>query len=102
MRISNLLGKPIESKNYQTSNQVIALNIVNFASELTPPRPPDALPSLNAMPPLSTNIIEDDDTSYPISEPDSDRFTHSGGGDDAPSDSTPNTLPQSRLVKDAS
>ncbi|OCK97710.1 uncharacterized protein K441DRAFT_655621 [Cenococcum geophilum 1.58] len=42
------------------------------------------------MPPLFTNVIEDDDTSSSaISELDSDRFTHSGG-DDALSDSTPN------------
>jgi len=45
------------------------------------------------MPPLSTNVIKDDDISYPISKPDSDRFTHSGG-DDASSDSTLNTLPK--------
>jgi len=33
------------------------------------------------MPPLSTNVIEDDDTSSAIFELDSDRFTHSGGDD---------------------
>lgn len=46
------------------------------------------------MPPLSTNIIEDNDTSSSaISELDSDQFTHSGGGDDdASSDSILNTL----------
>ena len=49
------------------------------------------------MPPLSTNVIKDDDTSFSaISELDSDRFTYSGGDDDASSDydalsdSTPN------------
>jgi len=42
------------------------------------------------MPPSSTDVIEDDDTSSSaISELDSDRFTYSGG-DDASSDSTPN------------
>ena len=82
--------------------QVIALNVVNFCTppELTPP-PPDTLPLINAIPPSSTNVIEDGDISYPISEPDSNWFTHSGGND-ASSDSTLNTLPQSRLVKGAS
>ena len=42
------------------------------------------------MPPLSMDVIEDDDTSsFAISELDSDWFTYSGG-DDALSDSTPN------------
>jgi len=46
------------------------------------------------MPPLSTNIIEGDDTSSSaIPELDSDRFTHSGDGDDdTSSDSILNTL----------
>ena len=49
------------------------------------------------MPPSSTNLIDDDDTSsYTISELNSDRFTHSGGDNDASSDSTPNiTTPES-------
>jgi hypothetical protein len=56
------------------------------------------------MPPSSTNVIEDDDTSSPaISELDSDHFTHSGGDDDASSDSTPNTptvtIPKSPLKR---
>jgi hypothetical protein len=39
------------------------------------------------MPPLSTNVIEDDNaSSSAISELDSDRFTYSGGDDDASSD----------------
>ena len=58
----------------------------------------DTLPLINAMPPSSTNIIEDDDASSAISELDPNRFTHSGGDDDASSDSTP---PQSHLVKGA-
>ena len=63
--------------------QVIAHNIVNFNDFCTPPT---TLPLINAMPPLSTNIIEDDDTSSAISELDSDWFTYSGGDDDALSD----------------
>jgi len=49
------------------------------------------------MPPSSTNVIKDDDTSSSaISELDSDRFTYSSGDSDASSDSTPNvTTPKS-------
>ena len=104
----NYLGKPIESKNYQTLNlQGIAYNIVNFDDFCTPRAPPRApplytLPLINTMPPSSANVIEDDDTfSSTISDLNADRFTHSGG-DDASSDSTLYTLPQSRLVKGAS
>jgi len=51
------------------------------------------------MPPSSTNVIDDDDTSsYAISELDSDQFTYSSGNNNASSDSTPNitTLESSR------
>jgi len=48
------------------------------------------------MPPLSTNVIDNDDTSSTISKLDSDQFTYSGGNDDALSDSTPTvTTPKS-------
>ena len=54
---------------------------------------PYTLPLINAMPPLSTIVIDDDDaSSSAISELDSDQFTYSGGDDDASSDSTPNIL----------
>ncbi len=45
------------------------------------------------MPPLSTNVIDDDDTSsYAISELNSDQFTHFGGDNDASSDSIPTVI----------
>ena len=49
------------------------------------------------MPPLSTNVINDDNTSsYAISELNSDQFTYSSGDNDALSDSIPNiTIPES-------
>ena len=59
-------------KNYRTTNQVlqdIAHNIVNLTIFTTP----YTLPLINAMPPLSTNVIDDDDTSSSaISELNSD------------------------------
>jgi len=56
------------------------------------------------MPSSSTNVIEDDNTSpSAISKLDSDWFTHSGGDDDASSDSTLNiptiTTPKSPLKR---
>ena len=52
-------------------------------------RPPNTLPLINAMPPLSTNVINDDDTPSPTtSKLDSDRFTYSGGDDDASDDAS--------------
>ena len=42
------------------------------------------------MPPLSTNIIKDNNTSSAISELDSNQFTHSSGDNEASSDSTLN------------
>ncbi len=42
------------------------------------------------MPPLSTNVINDDNiSSYAISKLDSDQFTYFGGDNDALSDFTP-------------
>jgi hypothetical protein len=50
------------------------------------------LPLINAIPPLSTNVIKDDNIPYStISKLNSNWFTHSSGENDALSDSISNT-----------
>ena len=101
MRISNLLGKPkVKIAKHQIRSCKSSRTTSSILTILTPPRaqsPRYTLPLINAMPPSSTDVTEDDDTSSSaISELNPDRFTHSGGDDDASSDSTPNvTTPKS-------
>jgi len=61
--------------------------------------PPNILPLINAMPPSPTNVIKND-TSYFISEPIFDWFTHSGSNNNTFSNSAPTvTTPKSRCKR---